>query len=236
MHIFFTSVSPDLRRLSNAYMNGINEIAAAQKFLQNTIDAVEAAYSVTSTIQDIAEINQLNKIDYAPLYEKFSSNAERVLQTQFEVGAKIIFEGENDYIVESIVHTTNQIITAIRNCNPATGKLDGCTGLFIDLGGDVISTFSNFVASLQLRSNTKRLDSVTCTSYYLTEYYRFGGNKKMLAESFGLSQDANNFVIEEVLAKRNVCKSSNMDYTLSLIERYQEQIRTLNSLNSISQP
>ncbi|MDM8567496.1 hypothetical protein QUF74_17840 [Candidatus Halobeggiatoa sp. HSG11] len=159
------------------------------------------------------------------------------MQTQLELGTKIAFSGEEyDYVVEGIVHTTNQIITALKSCNPTTSNMGGCTGLFVDLGGDVIGTINNFAASMRLKADTDKLNSVTCTLNYLSEYYSFGGNKKLLAESVGLSQDANNFVIEDVLAKTSVCNSSSMSYTLKLIERYQEQIRTTNSLNYISQP
>ncbi len=99
-----------------------------------------------------------------------------------------------------------------------------------------MATFNNFAANFSLNTNTKKLNSVTCTLDYLTKYYGFGSNRKMLAGSVGLSQDADNFVIKDMLAKTSVCNSSNMDYTLSLIEQYQKLIRTTNSLNYISQP
>ncbi|MCK5877233.1 MAG: hypothetical protein KAG43_06325, partial [Candidatus Marithrix sp.] len=237
MHIFKTSILPKLIHLINAYNYGINSTVEAQKFVQKTIDTVKTAYSVTSSIQDIAEVNKLNKIDYAVLNEKLSNNVGGVLQTQLELGTKIAFSGEEyDYVAEGIVHTTNQIITALKSCNPTTGNMGGCTGLFVDLGGDVIGTINNFAASMRLKADTDKLNSVTCTLNYLSEYYSFGGNKKLLAENVGLSQDASNFVIKDVLTKTSVCNSANMDYTLSLIEQYQELIRTTNSLNYISRP
>jgi hypothetical protein len=231
MHLFITSVLPKLIHLANAYNHGIDAIVDAQKFVQNTIDGVKMAYSVTSDIQDLAKINNLNKIDYAQLQD----TSTNILQRQLGLTANLIFNGEDDYIARGIVNTTSQIITALRSCIPGTSNIKGCTGLAIDLGGDVISTINNFAASIALKENTEKLNSITCTLDYLSKYYSFGGSRKMLAKSVGLSQDASNFVIKDVLAKTNVCNSSNMNYTLSLIERYQEQISTLNSLNSISQ-
>jgi hypothetical protein len=230
MHILIKSVFPDLIRLSNIYQYGINGTVKTRNFIQNTVDGIEKLYSVTGEIQKLAKTNKLK------LHGKLHEDSNGFLQAQITKSAKIAFDGKYDYIVEGIEHTVSQVFTALKSCHPGTVNIDGCAGLFIDLTGDAIGIVNNFLASIQLNANTKKLNSVTCTLDYLTKYYGFGGHKKMLAESIGLSQDASNFVIKDVLAKTNVCNSSNMDYTLSLIERYQEQIRTTNSLNYISQP
>ena len=229
MHIFITSVFPHLIRLSNIYLNGIEGTVKTRNFIQNTVDGIEKLYSVTGDIQKLGKKNNLK------LHGELQDNSRGFLQAQITQSAKIAFGEEYEHIVDGIEHTASQVLTALKSCHPGTPNIDGCVGLFIDLTGDAIGIVNNFAASIQLRSSTKKLNSVTCTLDYLSKYYGFGGNKKMLAESVGLSQDASNFAIKDVLAKVNVCNSSNMDYTLSLIERYQELIRTTNSLNDISQ-
>ena len=236
MHIFITSVFPHLIHLANTYNDGIKDVVDKHEFVEDVVDMVKMSYSVTSSILDIAEINRLDKIDYKPLHKKMTGTVESLLQTQLELTTKVTFNGEYDYVADGIVHTANQVITALKNCVPGKIDVKGCIGLGVDLTGDLMATFNNFAASIHLNYNAKKLNSVTCTLDYLIKYYGFGGNRKMLAESVGLSQNADNFVVKDVLAKTSVCNSSNMDYTLSLIEQYQKLIRTTNSLNYISQP
>ena len=189
---------------------------------------MEKVFSAASDIQGIAGKNKIKN-------ETLQDSSNSFLQEQIVKSAKIAFGEENEHIVEGIKHTVDQIFTALNKCNPGK-NIEGCAGLFIDLTGDAVGIVNNFAASIQLNTNTKKLNSVTCTLNYLSDYYSFGGSKKLLAESVGLSQNADNFVITDILAKRTVCNSMKEKYTLSLIERYQEQIRTTNSLNYISQP
>ncbi|RKZ72680.1 MAG: hypothetical protein DRR19_31840, partial [Candidatus Parabeggiatoa sp. nov. 1] len=222
MHLFMTVVSPQLMQLSKTFSNKLDATVTTNKIIQSTLTLVDGIYSAASDIETLQEKG----------VDKF---IEGKLQGEIEGGliegtVKIVF-GNND-LADGLSHGIQQVVKAIKSCNPKTGKLDGCDELAVDLFTDVVGTISNFVGSLFLYFDTKRLKSVICTETYLLKYYGFGGNSIELAKSVGLSPEASRSeVLKKIDPSTSICNNSNMSYTNSLIDRYQHLISVTNPLN-----